>query len=62
MHDEEPHLLRSWCSKVGYASKKDCNTVKNAILNGHNRKRKKPKNLRAYACAACGMWHLTSQV
>lgn len=47
------------CSKVGYSSKKDALTIKNARLRGGSFRR--PERLRAYPCPDCGMWHLTKQ-
>lgn len=49
------------CSKVGYISKKEAMTVRNAIMNGHRRNR--PDKLRAYPCPVCGngIWHLTKK-
>lgn len=63
MHEgEQFHGLRDWCGKVGYATKKDALTVRNTILKGHSRKRNKPKDLRAYHCESCGLFHLTKQL
>lgn len=50
------------CTKHCYATLKEAQTALNHRLHGRQHRRNtRPEYLRAYACRACGFWHLTSK-
>lgn len=66
-HDDRGGETICPCTKHGYVSKKEAQTVRSHRLpgteyrKGQRYRHNKPHYLRAYHCPDCNLWHLTSQ-
>jgi hypothetical protein len=54
-------MKRTTCKKLGY-TKREAESMRNALSHRQTRRRGRVKSLRIYPCPDCHQWHLTKNL